>query len=150
MDWYWWIAILLALIAIEAMTLDLVLFMFAGGALGAAVVAAAGGDLVWQVVAFAVVSTVLLGALRPFLLKSLKRRGENLPETNAAALVGREAVVIEQVSEHAGLVKLAGEVWTARTEGDAVLAVGTEVRVVRIAGATAVVTLADAGSTTSA
>lgn len=140
MDWYWWVAIMLALVAIEAMTLDLVLFMFAGGALGAAVVAAAGGDLVWQVVVFAIVSTILLAALRPFMLKSLRKRGENLPETNAAALVGREAIVVDDVSEHAGLVKLAGEVWSARTEGDAVIAAGTEVRVVRIAGAIAIVT----------
>ena len=143
MDWYWWVAIMLALVAIEAMTLDLVLFMFAGGALGAAIVAAAGGDLVWQVVVFAIVSTILLAALRPFMLKSLRKRGENLPETNAAALKGREAIVVDDVSEHAGLVKLAGEVWSARTEGDAVLAAGTEVRVVRIAGAIAIVTLSD-------
>lgn len=143
MDWYWWVAIMLALVAIEAMTLDLVLFMFAGGALGAAVVAAAGGDLVWQVVVFAIVSTILLAALRPFMLKSLRKRGENLPETNAAALVGREAIVVDDVSEHAGLVKLAGEVWSARTEGDAVIAAGTEVRVVRIAGAIAIVTHSD-------
>lgn len=143
MDWYWWIAIMLALIAIEALTLDLVLFMFSGGALGAAIVSAAGGDIVWQVVAFALISTILLAALRPFMLKSLRRRGEDLPETNAAALVGREAVVVDEVSEHAGLVKLAGEVWSARTEGDAVIASGSEVRVVRIAGATAIVTLAD-------
>lgn len=143
MDWYWWVAIMLALVAIEAMTLDLVLFMFAGGALGAAVVAAAGGDLVWQVVVFAIVSTILLAALRPFMLKSLRKRGENLPETNAAALKGREAIVVDDVSEHAGLVKLAGEVWSARTEGDAVIAAGTEVRVVRIAGAIAIVTHSD-------
>lgn len=143
MDWYWWVAIMLALVAIEAMTLDLVLFMFAGGALGAAIVAAAGGDLVWQVVVFAIVSTILLAALRPFMLKSLRKRGENLPETNAAALVGREAIVVDEVSEHAGLVKLAGEVWSARTEGDAVIAAGTEVRVVRIAGAIAIVTHSD-------
>ncbi|MBD9699816.1 NfeD family protein [Flavimobilis sp. GY10621] len=143
MDWYWWVAIMLALVAIEAMTLDLVLFMFAGGALGAAVVAAADGDLVWQVVVFAIVSTILLAALRPFMLKSLRKRGENLPETNAAALVGRDAIVVDDVSEHAGLVKLAGEVWSARTEGDAVIAAGTEVRVVRIAGAIAIVTYSD-------
>ena len=143
MDWYWWVAIMLALVAIEAMTLNLVLFMFAGGALGAAIVAAADGDLVWQVVVFAIVSTILLAALRPFMLKSLRKRGENLPETNAAALKGREAIVVDDVSEHAGLVKLAGEVWSARTEGDAVIAAGTEVRVVRIAGAIAIVTLSD-------
>ncbi|WP_240916223.1 NfeD family protein [Sanguibacter sp. HDW7] len=149
-DWYWWIAILLALIAIEALTLDLVLFMFAGGALAGAIVSAADGSILWQVVAFALVSAILLVALRPFLLKSLRRRGEDLPETNVAALTGRGAVVIDEVSEGAGLVKLAGEVWSARTEGDAVLPVGAEVRVVRIAGATAIVVLAGSARTTDA
>ena len=42
MDWYWWLIIMFALVAIEALTLDLVLFMFAGGTLAAAIVSAAG------------------------------------------------------------------------------------------------------------
>lgn len=138
MDWYWWVAIVFGLIAIEAITLDLVLFMFAGGAVGAAVAAALGGDVVWQVAVFAILSALLLVALRPYLLKNLRVRGEDLVETNVAAHVGRDAVVVQTVTESGGLVKLMGEVWTARTEGPA-LQVGAEVQVLRIDGATAVV-----------
>lgn len=139
MDWYWWLVIMFALVAIEALTLDLVLFMFAGGTLAAAVASGVGLDLPWQVVAFAVVSTVLLVALRPYLLKNLRARGEPLVETNAAAHVGREAVVVQEVTSGSGLVKLMGEVWTARVEDENVIPVGAEVRVRRIDGATAVV-----------
>lgn len=139
MDWYWWLVIMFALVAIEALTLDLVLFMFAGGTLAAAAVSGAGLDLPWQVVAFALVSTVLLVALRPYLLKNLRARGEPLVETNAAAHVGREAVVVQEVTSGSGLVKLMGEVWTARVEDENVIPVGAEVRVRRIDGATAVV-----------
>lgn len=139
MDWYWWLIIMFALVAIEALTLDLVLFMFAGGTLAAGIVSAAGLDLPWQVVAFAVVSAVLLVALRPFLLKNVRARGEPLVETNAAANVGREAVVVQEVTGTSGLVKLRGEVWSARVDDDVVIPVGAEVRVSRIDGATAVV-----------
>ena len=40
----------------------------------------------------------------------------------------------------AGRVKLATEVWTARADGDESFDTGVEVRVIRIDGATAVVT----------
>lgn len=139
MDWYWWLVIMFALVAIEALTLDLVLFMFAGGTLTAAVVSGVGLGLGWQVIAFAVASTVLLLALRPYLLKNLRSRGEPLVETNVAAHVGREAVVVQAVTGTAGLVKLVGEVWSARSADDSTIPVGTEVRVQRIDGATAVV-----------
>ncbi len=139
MEWYWWLAIMLVLIAVEAITLDLVLFMFAGGALAAALTSLAGGDITLQIVAFAVVSGVLLGALRPILLVSLRKRGEPLVETNVHALAGRPAVVVQPVSEDAGMVKLGGEVWSARIIGDGVLEVGTDVVVERIDGATAIV-----------
>ena len=48
--------------------------------------------------------------------------------------------MIEPVSDRGGLVKLAGEVWTARTAAhDQTLEVGSTVYVVRIEGATALV-----------
>nr|WP_255372088.1 NfeD family protein [Cellulosimicrobium sp. CUA-896] len=113
--------------------------MFAGGALAAAGVSAAGGPLWLQIVTFAVVSVVLLLTLRPYLLRHLRDRVP-LAETNVAAHVGRAALVVDRVSEIGGRVKLAGEVWTARTEpGAPEVPAGAEVRVVRIDGATAVV-----------
>ncbi len=60
--------------------------------------------------------------------------------TGTAALVGKTALVTQQVDDRAGAVKLDGEVWTARTyvEGD-VIEVGRKVHVVEIRGATALV-----------
>lgn len=144
MEWIWWLAAGLLLIVIEMIVLDLVLLMFAGGALAATVASALGAPLWGQVLAFAVVSAVLLPSLRPWLLRHLRRRTV-LPETNAAGQVGRTAVVVAEVTEHAGRIKLFGEVWTARSAADGTTyPVGTEVRVVRIEGATAVVQAAPA------
>ncbi len=141
MAWAWalWFGAVLVLAVLEVVLLDLVLIMFAGGALVAAVLALLGLDLWVQVVGFSVTSTLLLVSLRPWLLRHLRDRVP-LVETNVAAQVGRIAVVVTEVTERAGRVKLVGEVWTARTENDEEVAVGEEVRVVRIDGATAIVT----------
>ncbi|WP_251151430.1 NfeD family protein [Cellulosimicrobium sp. Marseille-Q4280] len=139
MDWLWWVGGALVFALIEIISLDLVLIMFAGGALAAAGVNAAGGPLWLQILTFAVVSVILLLTLRPWLLRGLRDRVP-LAETNVAAHVGRAALVVDQVTEVGGRVKLVGEVWTARTEPDAAaIPAGTDVRVLRIDGATAVV-----------
>ncbi len=141
MDSLWWYIGALLLGIAEIFTLDLTLLMFAGGALAGGVAASLGAPLWLSIVIFAVVSTVLLFALRPYLLKSLKKRG-GLVETNAARLVGMEAVAIDEITERTGRVKLAGEVWTARTEDDAPwIAEGSEAVVVKIKGATAIVAM---------
>lgn len=138
MVWVWWLGAALLLAAVEMLSLDLVLIMFAGGALVAGVLAGIGAPLWLQILAFAVTSGALMFALRPWLLTYLRKRVP-LEETNAAANVGRSAVVVTEVTRREGRVKLAGEVWSARTEGEEVLPVGADVRVVAIQGATAVV-----------
>lgn len=139
MAWVWWLGGALLLGVAEILSLDLVLLMFAGGAFGAGGLALLGVPFWGQILGFAAVSTLLLFALRPWMLRHLRHRVP-LVETNAAAHVGRVAVALDAVSERSGRVKLAGEVWTARTEHDEELDEGAEVRVVRIAGATAIVT----------
>ena len=63
MDWYWWIGGALLLVVVEMVSLDLVLIMFAGGAIAAGIASALGLGLVGQIVVFGVVSTLLLLAL---------------------------------------------------------------------------------------
>ena len=138
MEWAWWLGAALLLAVVEILSLDLVLIMFAGGALVAALLALLGAELWVQILGFGIASTLLLLALRPWLLRHLRERVP-LVETNVSALVGRTAVVVADVTDRAGRVKLSGEAWTARTEDAEVLSVGEEVTVVRIMGATAVV-----------
>jgi membrane protein implicated in regulation of membrane protease activity len=138
MGWLWWIGGALALGILEMLSLDLVLAMFAGGALAGGIAYWLGAPVGVQFLVAAVTSVLLLATLRPWLLRHLKARMP-LEETNAAALVGRDAVVVSTVTVEGGRVKLNGEVWSARADAAATIPPGTEVRVSRIDGATAVV-----------
>jgi membrane protein implicated in regulation of membrane protease activity len=137
-QWLLWLAAALTAGLIEVVSLDFFFIMIAGGALVAAAAAALDVPVPLQVIIFSVSSGALLLGARP----PLKRWAQRTPsETmNAGALVGRSAQVLETVTEKAGLVKLHGEVWTARAApGHGQLEVGSAVHVVRIDGATAVV-----------
>lgn len=137
--WLWWIGIALLLFVVEMLTLDLLFVMLGASALVAAVAAAFGLNVPVQIVVFALVALVLLMAVRPIALRHLRGRlGKEV--TNIDAHIGRPAVVVQEVSAGGGRVKLSGEVWSARSDDDVeVLPVGEEVRVVRIDGATAIV-----------
>jgi len=138
-QWLWWVGAALALGLIEIASLDLVFTMLAIAALAAAGAAALGLGFPGQVIVFVVTSALLLAILRPLALRKLKPAGPG-ERTNAAALVGRRVEVIEPVSDRRGLVKLAGETWTARTEEPGVeYQPGEYLQVVRIEGATAIV-----------
>ncbi|MET4050049.1 membrane protein implicated in regulation of membrane protease activity [Rhodococcus sp. UYP5] len=134
-----WLIAGIALAAAEALTGDFFLLMIAGGALATAGISAVTDFPVWaDAVVFGLVSLVLVLGVRPMLL----RRFAAPPAlaTNAAALSGKSAIVLEQVSAHEGQVKLGGEVWTARPLDESeVYAPGVTVTVMEIDGATAVV-----------
>jgi len=137
-QWLWWIAAALVLGLIEISSLDLVFFMLAVAAVAAAGAAGLGQGAVVQVLTFVAVAALLLAVLRPLALRKLKPAGEG-ERTNADALVGRTALVLQEVTDRTGLVKLTGEEWTARTATGTVLPVDETVQVLRIEGATAVV-----------
>lgn len=113
---------------------------FAIGALAAAILSFAGVPGAVAVVAFLAASLLVFLTLRP-----VARRHRRLPpsiRTGAAALVGRNAVVLERIAnrEGVGCVKIDGEVWTARSyDEDEVIDAGERVEVVEIRGATALV-----------
>jgi membrane protein implicated in regulation of membrane protease activity len=136
--WVGWLGLAVILSVVELMSLDLVLLMFALGAVGGAVVAGLGGPLWLAILVFVVVSLVLLFLVRPPLVERL-HAGPTL-QTGHQNLVGREALVTEPVDSRSGRVHLAGELWSARADGDETIDTGAEVHVIRIDGATAVVT----------
>jgi membrane protein implicated in regulation of membrane protease activity len=133
-----WLIAGIALMVAEVVSGDLVLLMLGIGALAGAGSAALTGSAVIDVLVFAVASAGLVWLARP----SLKRRFLHSPELKMGteALVGAHAVVLSTVDLHDGRIKLAGDIWSARsvTEGEPIEP-GTRVTVVEIAGATAVV-----------
>ncbi|MBT0568073.1 NfeD family protein [Williamsia sp. CHRR-6] len=134
-----WLIVALILLGAEALGGELVLLMLAGGAFAAAATAAAtDSPVLVEGIVFAVVSVVLLITVRPVARRQLSKRPALA--TNAQALPGKTATVIELVSGQGGQVRLAGEVWSARSlhPGDE-FAPGQDVQVMEIDGATAVV-----------
>lgn len=131
----WWFIGAMLLGILEIFTLDLTFAMLAGGALAAGVVALLGAPLWGSILTFAIVSALLLFVARPALLRHF-RTGAIV--TGTAALVGRTAVALDEVTTRAGRVKLNGEVWSARTREGAVAEDAYAV-VVEINGATAIV-----------
>ena len=139
--WVIWLIAAVVFAVGEIATLGFFLAPFAGGALVAALVSAAGGGDLISLLVFLLVSGVLLAALRP-IARSHRRQPAQL-RTGTAALVGRSAMVTERISndEGTGCVKLEGETWTARAyDEDDVIESGKRVHVIEIRGATALVT----------
>jgi membrane protein implicated in regulation of membrane protease activity len=140
-DWLLWLILAVIFGVGEIATLGFFLAPFAGGAAVASVVSAAGVPFVGSLAVFLVISVVLLAALRP-----LARRHRRMPpalRTGTAALVGKQAMVLERIAndEGVGCVRIDGEVWTARSfMDDETYEAGTQVQVVEIRGATALVT----------
>lgn len=137
-EWSLWVGLALVFGIIETTTLDLLFLMLAGGALTGAVVAALGAPFLIQAIVAIVASAALLGVVRPVAKRHL--RTPIAARTGVAALVGSKALVLEPVDAHNGRIKLAGEVWSARSFDDhQVIAVGRTVDVLEIKGATALV-----------
>ena len=136
--WVAWVVLALALAGLEMTTLELVFLMIAAGALGGGVTAALGAPVVLQVLLAAVTALAMLLVVRPIALRHLHTPIET--RTGVAALVGRQAVVLERVAGGGGLVRLGGEVWTARPfDPSRAIEPGRTVEVMEIDGATAVV-----------
>jgi membrane protein implicated in regulation of membrane protease activity len=138
-SWVWW------LVGAAALGIPLVVTampefgMFAVGAVAAAATAGIGADIVVQVLVFVVVSVALIAVVRPI----ATRHRSTLPQlaTGIDALKGKQAVVLERVDgSGSGRIKLAGEIWSARSlDADRAYEPGQEVDVVEIEGATAIV-----------
>ena len=104
----------------------------------AMVVAMLGGAVWLQLALFAAASLASLTVLRP-----IARAHLTMPRairTGAAALEGAHAVVLQRVDGQGGLVKIGGEEWSARAYmPDTAYEPGTQVEVMKIEGATALV-----------
>jgi membrane protein implicated in regulation of membrane protease activity len=134
-----WLIVGVVLAVAELFTLDFVLIMLGGGAFAAAIAGFAGAPVPAQVVVFAVISALGLVAVRPAIRKRLHKGAEVAP-MGVEAIEGTDATVVEEVAEGRGMVKIGGELWSARPyDARQSFAEGTLVRVVEIRGATALV-----------
>jgi membrane protein implicated in regulation of membrane protease activity len=137
--WLGWVIAALLLAVGEIFTPGLFFLGPVALAAVAGAIAAAIGAAVWlQVVVFALASFASLGLLRPIARAHLRMPAAI--RTGTAALEGRRALVLQRVDQNNGRVRIGGEEWTARAYmPDQVIEPGTQVEVVKIEGATALV-----------
>lgn len=129
-----WLALLVLFIITEVATVQLTTIWFAGGALIAMLLSAFGvKSIVIQVIAFLAVSIILLLATRPLVKKYINKKSQ---PTNADRCIGEKAVVTEEINNllGKGTAKINGVEWTARSENDENIELGTTVTVVKIDG----------------
>jgi membrane protein implicated in regulation of membrane protease activity len=138
-SWIVWLIVAVVLGVAELLTMTFAFGLIAVAAVVAAAVGAFHLDLGIQLAAFVVAAGAGLGFVRPVAVRHLKQ--PPALRTGVAALVGRSAIVLEEVNEHSGRVRIDGEEWSSRPYLDEslVIPVGTKVDVMQIKGATALV-----------
>jgi membrane protein implicated in regulation of membrane protease activity len=133
-----WLVLGAVLIVVEVLTLTLALGMLGVAALLTAGVAVLGGGLVLQSLTFGAASLGLLVFARPPVQRMLTSRDDG--STDARALSGSTALVVERVTDDSGQVRLNGELWRARPyAGGGPVDAGREVSVAAVEGATLLV-----------
>lgn len=111
----YWLIIFVVLLLIEIATMGLTTIWFAAGALIAFVAALVGFGLPVQIGIFLIVSVILLIVTRPIAVKYFNKERQ---KTNAEELIGKNALVLEEVNtlQALGRVEVAGQEWAAKTD----------------------------------
>lgn len=137
MAFLFWFVAGAVLIICELLTTSLIFASFAFGAVVAGLVGALGSDLVGQGLAFAAASVLGVFLLKPILSKRFTTKNSQ-SSTNVMALIGMQGLSVETVTRTSGLVKIRGEVWSARSVSDEIAA-SHNVDIIDIDGATLIV-----------
>ena len=136
--WIVWLIVAAVLGVAELVTFTFALGLIAVAACVAAGIAALQLGLPFQLLAFVIASVAGLGIVLPVARRHVKQ--PPLLKTGPAALVGRPARVLEEVTGYSGRVRIGGEEWSARAYlDDQVFPEGRTVDVIQIEGVTALV-----------
>ena len=135
---YIWLAGVVVFAIMEAATVSINFIWFALGSLSAMIAAMCGAQLWLQLVVFVAVTGLALYFTKPLVKKYIQGRHQ---PTNADRIIGCEGVVLETVNntENVGQIRVNGQIWSAKSQDNSVIAQGEMVKVVSITGVKAVV-----------
>ena len=115
-------------------------FWFGIGALLSMIVSIfAPENIILQCTVFIISSVILLLLTKPIVNKFTKK--DKKLETNAYSIIGKKGIVTQDINNTLGegQIKISNEVWSAKTENEAKIEKGTEVKIIKIDGVKAVV-----------
>lgn len=135
-----WLIIAVLFLLLEMGHPGLFFFLsFSCGALIASLVSLYSQSLILQSIIFLISTFISLFILKQWIAKKL-RLGTKHTHTNMYALEGKHAVVLQSITPtKPGLVKINGEIWTARSLHDGIIHKDVLVQVIRVSGAHVVV-----------
>ena len=137
--WQFWLIAAGIFFIIEMATVGFLVFWFGVGALITMLVSFFVPNPYIQAVVFLVTSTLLIFLTKPFVNKFVNK--DKKVATNAYSIIGRTGIVIKEINpiEGIGQIKVAGEVWSAKTNLNENIPENTKVEVIQIDGVKAVV-----------
>ena len=128
-----WLGVMVISLIIELGTMEVVSIWFTFGAIIPFVLEVIGVGLEWQLVAFVIISAILIASLRKITKNFFLRNSEG--KTNLEAIIGQKYKLIDPISaESNGSIKINGVIWTAMCEDDKAINSGELVEVVKISG----------------
>ena len=138
MPWIWLCVIILSCFVEFLTSVQLTAIWMAVGGIEAVISGLFGASAIVQILVFIVVTVVAVIATRP-IAKKLMRFEKTA--TNADMFIGKTGVVITALDRKnaVGRVKIKGDVWSAVSESDDIIAEDTQVVVKRIEGVKLVV-----------
>ncbi len=130
-----WMALAIAFIIMEAISVVLVAVWFVFGAIAAFIAVLCGASTLTQAIIFVVVSAATFIFVRPIAVKLC--RAKETP-TNVDSIVGMEGIVLENIDNlrSEGRVKVNGLDWSAKSENGVVISKDTIIVVKKVEGVT--------------
>lgn len=110
-----WLVITILALVIEGSTAGLTTIWFAIAAAVSFVLSLLNLNVYIQIIAFFLISILLLVFTRPIIRKTLVKEKE---KTNADKIIGEKALVIDEINPLAGTgqIKISGAVWSAKAD----------------------------------
>ena len=137
--WSYWLILALFFMVLEAFTVGFLVFWFGIGAIFALVASLLTSNAIIQCTVFIVSSTLLLFATKP-LVKKLTKNDKEV-KTNVYSVINKRGKVIVDIDpdDSTGQVKIAGDVWSAKSSDNKRISKGTNVIVEKVEGVKVIV-----------
>lgn len=135
MDWIFWLVLTIVLSIIEIATVNLLTIWFVASGIVALILSFFTDNVALVSTVFVLLGIFLLLISRPLMKKLKSSKNE---KTNLDRIIGQSAIVTEEIKKNTiGEVKVDGKKWSAIS--DKKIAVGEEVKILKIDGVKLVV-----------
>ena len=135
--WVIWLSIAIFFLIVEGVTVELISIWFTAASLISMILTLVGVPFEWQLVAFALVSILLIVFTRPLVSRYLKK---NESKTNVDSLIGNVATVTKEIlPDDRGEVKVKGQYWLAISSDNELIELNCKVSILAIEGAKLIV-----------